>query len=75
MSIDTCIISLTFRRKVNTGNFESFDLEATANCGARDAGKTMIALQAFVDEHCNNRSEHIRRARLRREQPDEELPI
>jgi hypothetical protein len=55
------INSITFRRKVNTGNFESFDVEATAtSVVAEDAKAAARALQAYVDQLCNERVEALR---------------
>lgn len=55
------ITSITFRRKVNSGNFESFDIEATAAVSANhDARAVALALQAYVDELCQQRAEALR---------------
>lgn len=61
MAEELQITSITFRRKCNTGNFESFDIEASAHLGD-DVGPRSAALQlqAFVDLLCNERIEALR---------------
>lgn len=75
MSVRTCIVSVSYRRKVNTGNFESFDVEATCNCGERDAGDAARELRAFVDTICLDKLDAIRRGRLAAPDASDELPI
>lgn len=52
------ITEITFTRKCNTGNFESFDLAATARLEANDS-PTVAAetLQTYVDTLCVERAE------------------
>jgi hypothetical protein len=56
------ITTITFRRKVNTGQYESFDVEATVAVadGERPDGPAAY-LQSFVDEVCLERIERLRR--------------
>jgi hypothetical protein len=56
------ITSITFRRKCNTGQFESFDVEATAAVpyGA-DAVEMGRHLQAYVDQVCQERIQLLRK--------------
>jgi hypothetical protein len=56
---------ITFRRKVNSGNFESFDVEAMISVAGdttdAEAQAAADRLQAFVDHVCNTRMDTLRR--------------
>lgn len=75
MAIHTVITSITYRRKVNTGNFESFDVEATCACGERDAYEHAGYLRSFVDTICLEKLAAIRRGALDTHDASDELPI
>lgn len=56
------ITQIAFRRKVNCGNFESFDVEAAAAViDGDDPDTAAIILQRFVDRVCADRVDILQR--------------
>lgn len=70
------ITTITFRRKVNSGNFESFDVEATATLAPEDQpGSAAAYLQSFVDTVCNDRLDTLRKPGTRAGKDAGEFPF